>query len=1006
MTWEDSIKGKGFWKLNNSHLTNPQYIEQINTVIDYANVRYESLDPGQYWEMLKMDIRESSVYFSRNAAHETKIRNALLHKRLNAAHKKLAMINVTAQNAMTLIQKVNDKIDMLKQELNEMGSVKVRGSIIRSKVRWAEEGEKMSSYFFSLEKKNYKSKTMAKIELSSGETTRCPKTILNEQKSFYEKLYTKDCSVSFKLDTKFKKGISQLEKLELEKELTIDELSLALKSMPNNKTPGNDGLSADFMKVFWGRLKQNFFEAVIYAQKCGLLHITARQGVITLIPKGNRNRTQLANWRPIILLNVCYKILAKAMANRLKQTLTSFISIDQTGFLSGRDISENLRKVFDIIDYTLAKDIPAMIVSVDCQKAFDRVDYQAMFKILEYFNYDPVFINWMKLLFNEFSLCTINNGNSSSYFSPTRGLFQGNPIASYLFLTIIEILSMLLKNDEKVEGLTIKEQRVLLSQFADDLDLFLKFKERTWHAVIRNFDIFERITGMKISYEKTTIYRIGAARNSQATFYSTRKIKWTDKPLNILGVMVTHETDNVIQLNYEELVVKSKNIIKVWKMRDLTLIGKILILNTLVASLFYYRMAVLPSITDNLISQMKQMFVDFIWSGRKPKIKYDIISGLKQDRGLGLVNLQKRDVSLKMQWPFKKQKNPILKTLAYELIGNEIGDLIWECQIHESDIDKVFKHKMQSKFWNDVLKYWARMNYEKPISKDQIRNQVVWFNSSIQKEHLPYLDKGIYQLGITRIEHLMKNNRLMSIEEFITEYSAKSKMLGFLSLVTAIPQEWKRTLLSENASSNKYEPKIMVWAAHKSVVQIAYVKLHRNELLLSDLAARWSITFANKIEVNELLNIVQRIYTITNIPKLRSLQYRILTKGLITNLQLKIYKIKEMNLCTFCSQYTETIVHLFCDCIHVRPLWSYIENLSFNHTLESSQIIFNNPVRNAKLVENVLILLTKFYIYRTRCQNERLSVQQLKNFIQEYKNVEYQIAIKNGRLSHHEIKWT
>ena len=205
------------------------------------------------------------------------------------------------------------------------------------------------------------------------------------------------------------------------------------------------GCRQSFIKSFGVELKNMYHTAVNHALKVGFLHPTARQGVISLIPKKGRDRNFLVHWRPITLLNVDYKILSKALANKMKIVLPTLIHEDQTGFLSGRSISENIRKMCDVIDFYMLQNLPALVVSVDFAKAFDRVDYNALYAAMCYFNFPEEFIEWTKVMFKGFSLQTVNNGNLSEPLTLTRGLFQGNPQAPYLFLIVIEVLAQKLQ---------------------------------------------------------------------------------------------------------------------------------------------------------------------------------------------------------------------------------------------------------------------------------------------------------------------------------------------------------------------------------------------------------------------------------------------------------------------------------------------------------------------------------------------------------------------------------
>ena len=141
--------------------------------------------------------------------------------------------------------------------------------------------------------------------------------------------------------------------------------------MPRNKWCGLDGLSAEFYKMFWIHLKDSLLEAYNYAKATGTLHLSARRGVLSLIPKRNKDRTFLTHWRPISLLSTEFKILSKALANRIKLVLGSLISPEQAGFVQDRNIHDNVCKLFDLLEVMWLKNELRIVVSVDFAKAFD-----------------------------------------------------------------------------------------------------------------------------------------------------------------------------------------------------------------------------------------------------------------------------------------------------------------------------------------------------------------------------------------------------------------------------------------------------------------------------------------------------------------------------------------------------------------------------------------------------------------------------------------------------------
>ena len=826
-----SLKGPGYWKLNTSHLNEKDFVDGINTLIDRSEQRYSNSDPINRLEFLKFDVRE----FAREYAIErSKIRKNKLGELKNKArslHKKLNIINLKSEKAVSLIEKINKKLDIINIELDKDTRYIVQGQMLRLKVKWVEEAERNTKYFYSLEKYRSRAKSMNKI-ISNGKLITKQEEILKEQSKFYQQLYAKDDSVKFdmKLSNQSSSKLDDTQKVLLDSEITLEEIGEAIKEMPRNKAPGLDGLNADFYKVFYVKIKHLLLQVYNKCKKQGKMHNSARQGVISLIPKQNRDRNFLTSWRPISLLNVDFKIISKILASRMKLVLDGIIDPEQTGFVKGRNISENIRKFFDLIELTDLYQIPAIVVQVDLEKAFDRVDYDALFKIMEFFNFGQEYIGWIRTLFEDFHLATVNNGYVSEFFVPTRGLFQGNPIAPYLFLLISQVLVLKLKENPKVEGIESHGIRALLSLFADDLGLFLKFKQSAWAAAMSDFDLFESNTGMKISYDKTIIYRIGSLKNSDAKFYSSRKIKWTNEPINILGIHVSHDEEQCFQLNFEPIIKKAESILKNWESRGLTLVGKVEIINTLIASLFVYRCSVLPILPQKILKQVDELIKRFLWGDTKSKISQKILQGLKTDGGLGLVDLKARDAALKAAWVFRIQENSDLKQLAYTLINNPMGDDFWNSQLTTKDIVKLFPEAPS--FWRDVMISWFQTNWIDVESKNQILTQPIWLNSYIRQNNKPFFNKILYSKGLKKVGDIFNvNGTFLNIAQFQEKFKSQD-FVTYHGLIHSIPTHWKTLIKTTDGKENKNL--LAEWKDLRSVVGVINRYKKGNPNLLID----------------------------------------------------------------------------------------------------------------------------------------------------------------------------
>ena len=159
--------------------------------------------------------------------------------------------------------------------------------------------------------------------------------------------------------------------------------------MAPDKSPGIDGITAEFYKVFWQDIADDLLDAINYGFEKGQLSVTQRRGKFKLIPKKDAELNQVKNWRPITLLNCDYKIAAKAIANRVKKALPKLINNDQTGFLKGRFIGENIRLIDGVIKFAATKNIPGLLLFLDFENAFDTVEWAFIHKTLQHFNFGP-----------------------------------------------------------------------------------------------------------------------------------------------------------------------------------------------------------------------------------------------------------------------------------------------------------------------------------------------------------------------------------------------------------------------------------------------------------------------------------------------------------------------------------------------------------------------------------------------------------------------------------------
>ena len=442
-----------------------EFVNLINHIIDTYQIYKKTMQPDDYWEGLKLQIiAEAQNYAHQRASDRNFILNQLEEKIKNY---------VELENQGKLNEIDEQLLERTRCDFNEMIDEKIQGTIFRSGAQYYNEGEKSTKYFFQLEKRKAGSKGMSSVLKPNGDTIYDTKEILQEQKRFYENLYKSDTNINFDYQNTSNIILSNDLKMSLEGLITEQELLTAIKGMKRNKCPGCDGLSLEFYMIFYQKLKHILVKAYNFCYKQGKLYTSALRGIISLIPKKNKDTRIVKNMRPITLLNTDYKFIEKILANRLKPALDAIISMDQKGFMANRRIHCNIRRIFELMQIADNEDLPGLIVSLDFEKCFDRIETNSLIKALQYFGVQESYIQWTKLIYNGAMACVINNGYFSEYFNVTRSVKQGGPNSAYFFLVIAEVLAIELKKNAKITGFLIDNINRILGQYADDLDFYL-----------------------------------------------------------------------------------------------------------------------------------------------------------------------------------------------------------------------------------------------------------------------------------------------------------------------------------------------------------------------------------------------------------------------------------------------------------------------------------------------------------------------------------------------------
>lgn len=281
---------------------------------------------------------------------------------------------------------------------------------------------------------------------------------------------------------------------ELEKTLTKADIEEVLKLLPRGKASSVDGIPYEFWKWLNDKAKAtpkkrnnnspfNIAECLTAVfndiESHGIVKDSKfSEGLIHPLYK-KKDRWEIANYRPITLLNSDYKTFTKALAPKLMWTVPSIIHKNQAGFILGRSITDQIRLMQMIMQYAEVEEENSIIVALDQEKAYDKITHNYLWKVLEKFDILNNFTNTVKALYAGAETSVMINGEISSKFQVTRGVHQGDPLSCLLFDIAIEPLAeMLQKSDLKGFKAKNMAHRIVVMMFADDMMVYLSEKDK------------------------------------------------------------------------------------------------------------------------------------------------------------------------------------------------------------------------------------------------------------------------------------------------------------------------------------------------------------------------------------------------------------------------------------------------------------------------------------------------------------------------------------------------
>jgi len=653
------VKERPLWKFNNSVLTDKDFVEPMRTWLTKEISHGITWDD---WTGFKSKVKNRTKRYCIDKARKRKKRECVISNKIVSLKQSLARGN-----------DVNDELTRCEDEFKELVSENLKGAQVRSRAKWIEEGEKPTRYFFSLCRSRHNSNRIDTLKNEENEEVSDQQGLLEVIEAFYSKLFSKedvDLDAQDILLSNLVECLDEGGSENCEGDLNVDEVRAAMAGMTRDKTPGEDGLSLEFYLCFADLLSPVL---TAFANECftrGNFPIDCVRSVVRLVFKKN-DRSDLKNWRPISLLNVDYKIIARALGGRLRGVINSVVSSDQTCGIPGRRIVENLNFIRDLLFDVDRLEISGVCLSLDQEKAFDRVDREFLWKVLGKMGFGNRFIRWIGTLYKNATCKVICNNALTKDITLERGIRQGCPLSPMLYVLVAECLSGLLRTSS-LNGFLVPGSGGLSSvvtQYADDTTLLLRDLSSVEKA-LSLVDFYGRGTGAKLNREKSEAMWLGK--------WTERKdeplgLKWVDK-MKILGVWFGRNVGNV---NWDGRIQKLEQALNLWKGRALSLKGRVLIVKTVALSKLDYVATVLE-VPSAVVKQVVTLIWKFVWGGKIELVKRGTCMNHVREGGLGMIDFKTRCTALQVNSVLSLLRRGEGKAFAYlrYFVGSRIASLV------------------------------------------------------------------------------------------------------------------------------------------------------------------------------------------------------------------------------------------------------------------------------------------------------------------------------------------
>ena len=868
-------------------------------------------DPHKKLEFSKLCIRTVCENVQAERKRRETSEEDTINEELEMAINKLSREGALDQgNLLNYIEELRNR----KQTL-----INLKGERLAERLgtKWYNEGEKSTKYFMRLLNRSMPDQ-FQKIVAEDGSVITDGDAIETEIVTFYRNLYesytpkTTDPAE----DADFFNNLTPIsddDAMNITKDITVAELAATIETSKDS-SPGPDGIPYSIIRLLWYSFGELLCHAWRYSMANKLLPPSHRMSYLRLIPKVGKDLTKLTNWRPITLSNCDHKIITKTYAKRMCENVAKQIAKRQTAYLKGRLINDNIRSMISTINVTNVENVAAgLIVALDAKKAFDSVEHSYIREVLKHFGCSD-FIPIFDTLYSGLETGILINGKISKSYKILRGVKQGDSLSCILFIMCMEPLLRNIDSNANIAPIssrTLGTELPKVYAYADDVNGTVQDSQISLTSLFAEYERLTKLSGLELNADKTELMRLG-----ENPAPKTYKIKYLDKEfelkscdhIKINGILFQRNQDLMVDANIEAARQRIEANLAKWSRRNLSTLGKILIVKTFGISQIIYLLQSLV-LKNAHIKVLNAILYKFIWNkhfhaAKAPeRIKRSIVNTPIKLGGLGMLDLSLLDEGLKVRALSRllTTKHPFLTLLKTRLDMSNFFD-----PTCTSKLDPVINQALVS-----------LRTYRKGL----------WKDDSVAR------DRGfLMEINKSKISNLISANGRVSISYFMINRRGKRLVSDLnevdLNNLAAYIEGHKLPIVRAARVLNGSE----VDGVKESIVVNGKFKLLQScsSKTIRDTLFKPELITSFKIGVDlsrcEALNWANRISKLSSV-RHKNILLRVAHGEIYTNERLARFGLTDSNQCDRCDE-VDTLHHKFITCAYVKEIWKHLSRIT------------------------------------------------------------------------------